>query len=177
MATNKNRAAPDKDFLVGRAELMFALSISTSRVSQIVREKIIPEPDAHGKYPLLACIRRFVQYQRAGGERSKTQTDFTEARTAWMQQRAAKAALEREMLERALVRTDDMVQLARPCMIAARQRLLAVPPQIGSRWSSFKTPQDAVAFVERAVHEALNEIASMDFMAIAKSIGNGTNEL
>jgi hypothetical protein len=62
-------------------------------------------------------------------------------------------------------------------MIAARQRLLAVPSQIGNRWSSFKTPQDAVAFVERAVHEALNEIASMDFLEIARRIGtNGTNE-
>ena len=38
MTANKKRAEPSKDFAVGRSELMFALSISTSRISQIVRE-------------------------------------------------------------------------------------------------------------------------------------------
>src|SRR5208283_4753446 len=91
---------PLADIVAGRAELARVLSLTGSRISQLVREGILPAPTGHGQFPLIECVQRYVTYQREGngGDRMKQAGMFSEARTVWMQARASKAALEEQVL-------------------------------------------------------------------------------
>ena len=46
-----------KQYLVPRSELAFALSLSETRVAELVKSGVIPKPIGRGKFDLVASTR------------------------------------------------------------------------------------------------------------------------
>jgi hypothetical protein len=98
------------DIVAGRAELARVLSLTGSRISQLVREGVRPPPAAHGQFPLVECVQRYVTYQREGNgsDRMKQAGEFSQARAEWMRARARKAKLEEQVLSDKYITVEAM---------------------------------------------------------------------
>ena len=100
-----------EQLIVSRAKLAWVLGLSGSRITQLVEERVIPAPEAHGKYKPSASVRAYCRYSRdIGGERSKGATDFASALVQWMQSKARRAAIEERAAGSEFIPVTTMIQ-------------------------------------------------------------------
>lgn len=160
----KQTQTPLPEIVAGRAELARVLSLTGSRISQLVREGVLPAPAGHGQFPLVECVQRYVTYQREGngGDRMKQAGLFSEARAEWMRSKARKAALEEQVLTEKYIPVE--VMNAGWCAIGSilRTRYLSVPNWLASRFAEFKTPQGLFDACMSEINDVLTELNRMD---------------
>src|ERR1700730_13706393 len=107
---DEKKANSLEGLIVTRATLASVLGCTGSRVGQLVEAGVISQ-HGHGRYALVECVRKVVRYQRnGGGERSKAQQRFSQARAEWMEARSAKACLEQAKLVGELVPAEEMAR-------------------------------------------------------------------
>lgn len=90
-----------KQYLVPRSELAFALSLSETRVAELVKSGVLPKPIGRGKFDLVASTRAYLQYSR-----NHTKGTLAEEKT-----RLTKARADREELNLA-VRSKELIEVA-----------------------------------------------------------------
>jgi len=160
----KRTQTPLPDIVVGRSELARILGLTGSRISQLVREGVLPAPTGHGQFPLIECVSRYVVYQRegTGGDRMKHAGEFSQARAEWMRSKARKAALEEKVLSDQWIPVAVMTEAW--CAIGAimRTRYLGVPNRLASRFAEFKTPQGLFDACMSEINSVLEELHRLD---------------
>jgi phage terminase Nu1 subunit (DNA packaging protein) len=148
------------EILVSRSELADVLGLSGSRVGQLCTEKVFEAPEAHGKYKLAACVRAYVRHQReGGGEKSKAMSDFTAARTRWMESRARKAALEEQAIAEKYIPVDVMNETFEAISSNIRTAYLRVPSRFGALWPTIGSATEAATTLMRLINEVLSSLS------------------
>ena len=160
----KRSQPPLSEITAGRSELAGAFGLTGSRISQLVREGVLPAPTGHGQFPLVECFQRYTAYQRegTGGDRMKLAGEFSAARADWMKARARKAALEEKALSDEFVSVADMDTAW--CAIGAnlRTRYLGVPNRLAAQFSMLQSPQAVFDIAMREINEVLEELQRTD---------------
>jgi phage terminase Nu1 subunit (DNA packaging protein) len=160
----KRTQTPLPDIVVGRSELARILGLTGSRISQLVREGVLPAPTGRGQFPLIECVSRYVVYQRegTGGDRMKHAGEFSQARAEWMRSKARKAALEEKVLSDQWIPVAVMTEAW--CAIGAimRTRYLGVPSLLAARHATLDSPQKLFDCAMNLINESLEEIQKLD---------------
>jgi len=160
-----------EQLIVSRAELARVLGLSGSRITQLVEERVIPAPKAHGKYKLAASVRAYCRYSRdIGGERSKGAADFAAARVRWMQSKARRAAIEERAASSEFIPVATMIQGWEAISAVLRTRYRGVPNRLAARFATLRSPQDLFDASMAEINSVLEELNRLDVDALVDSI-------
>jgi len=157
--------------LVGRRELGQLFGLTSSRIGQLIEQGVLPPPESHGRYNLAACVKAYVRHLREGGERSKAQREFTEARTAWMHSRAEKAAAEAAWANGNMLPAELVTAAGVAFIGVARDRFLTLPNLLASKCGVLESPQEVFEAAHEIVVEALNQFSRLNAAEILRAGG------
>ena len=93
------------------------------------------------------------------GANTDTGFDLEEERARLAHHNANKSAMEEKELSGQLVRMDDIHQVWENRLVAFKSKLLALPPKTASRVIRCETFAEAKVLLDKAVREALKELA------------------
>ena len=144
-----------KQYLVPRSELAFALSLSETRVAELVKSGVLPKPIGRGKFDLVASTRAYLQYSR-----SHTKGTLAEEKT-----RLTKAKADREELNLA-VRSKELIEVATVEKVVfekarqIRDALQSIPDRIAGIVSAEGDQAKNHATLSREIQQALEALTS-----------------
>src|SRR5262249_9076765 len=119
MPTNKGK--PELPEFVSLRELSWLLGgITAGRVSQLESEGLV-ERVGRDRYTL-SSVPNFIKAMRA---RAEGPSAYNAARTAWMQERARRAEMDRRVAEGKLAPTDQIQSVLTAILLPFRSRILA----------------------------------------------------
>ena len=144
-----------KQYLVPRSELAFTLSLSETRVAELVKSGVLPQPKGRGKFDLVASTRAYLQYSR-----SHTKGTLAEEKT-----RLTKAKADREELNLA-VRSKELIEVATVEKVVfekarqIRDALQSIPDRIAGIVSAEGDQAKNHATLSREIQQALEALTS-----------------
>ena len=142
-------------FLVPRSDLAYTLSLSETRVAELVKSGVIPKPIGRGKFDLVASTRAYLQYSR-----SHTKGTLAEEKT-----RLTKAKADREELNLA-VRSKELIEVATVEKVVfekarqIRDALQSIPDRIAGIVSAEGDQAKNHATLSREIQQALEALTS-----------------
>jgi len=142
-------------------ELAEHLDLSTKRISELIRDGILPSKMGRSPINIDVCRIAYISYLRKlGGYHKKSGgEDIAEAKTRLTQAQADKAELEVSELEGQLIPA-QLVQDTWTDMVAnVRSKLLGLPSRIAHQVIAMETYPEAEQLIKENVHDALSELA------------------
>lgn len=138
------------------------LNLTERRVQQLARDGIIPKPEK-GKYDLVRCVQRYVQYlqERAYGS-ADTPHDTHLERARLIKAQADKTELEVAQMRGQLVPIEIIEHDWMQHVSACRMRMLAIPSKCAFQITALKEPAEIERFLKHSIYEALTELAHDD---------------
>lgn len=144
-----------KQFLVPRSELAFTLSLSETRIAELVKSGVLPQPQGRGKFDLGGSVRAYLQYTR-----TRTRGTLAEEKT-----RLTKAKADREELNLA-VRSKELIEVSTVEKVVfekgrqIRDALQSIPDRIAGIVSAEGDQIKNHATLSREIHQALEALTS-----------------
>jgi|TARA_R110002050_G_scaffold177050_1_gene310146 phage terminase Nu1 subunit (DNA packaging protein) len=142
-------------------ELAEHLDLSTKRISELIRDGILPSKMGRSPINIDVCRIAYISYLRKlGGYNKKSGGgDIAEEKTRLTKAQADKAELEVSELEGQLIPA-QLVQDTWTDMVAnVRSKLLGLPSRIAHQVIAMETYPEAEQLIKENVHDALSELA------------------
>ena len=142
-------------------ELAEHLDLSTKRISELIRDGILPSKMGRSPLNIDVCRIAYISYLRKlGGYNKKSGGgDIAEEKTRLTKAQADKAELEVSELEGQLIPA-QLVQDTWTDMVAnVRSKLLGLPSRIAHQVIAMETYPEAEQLIKENVHDALSELA------------------
>ena len=142
-------------------ELAEHLDLSTKRISELIRDGILPSKMGRSPINIDVCRIAYISYLRKlGGYNKKSGGgDIAEEKTRLTKAQADKAELEVSELEGQLIPA-QLVQDTWTDMVAnVRSKLLGLPSRIAHQVIALETYPEAEQLIKENVHDALSELA------------------
>ena len=142
-------------------ELAEHLDLSTKRISELIRDGILPSKMGRSPLNLDVCRIAYISYLRKLGGYNKRSGggDIAEEKTRLTKAQADKAELEVSELEGQLIPA-QLVQDPWTALVAnARAKLLALPSKIAHQVIALDKYAEAELLIKENVHDALSELA------------------
>ena len=142
-------------------ELAEHLDLSTKRISELIRDGILPSKMGRSPINIDVCRIAYISYLRKlGGYHKKSGGgDIAEEKTRLTKAQADKAELEVSELEGQLIPA-QLVQDTWTDMVAnVRSKLLGLPSRIAHQVIALETYPEAEQLIKENVHDALSELA------------------
>jgi len=137
------------------------LDLSTKRVSELIRDGILPSKRGRSPLNIAVCRFAYISYLRKlGGYNKKTGTaDIAEEKTRLTKAQADKAELEVSSLEGELIPAKLVQDTWTDLVASIRAKLLGLPSKVAHQVITVETYQDAELIIKEQVYEALDELA------------------
>jgi len=137
------------------------LDLSVKRVSELIRDGILPSKMGRSPLNIDICRIAYISYLRKlGGYNKKSGTgDIAEEKTKLTAAQARKAELEVEEMEGSLIPSQLVEDTWIDYVSNARAKLLGLPSRIAHQVITVDKYAEAELILKEQVHEALNELA------------------
>ena len=142
-------------------ELAEHLDLSTKRISELIRDGILPSKMGRSPINIDVCRIAYISYLRklSGYNKKSGGGDIAEEKTRLTKAQADKAELEVSELEGQLIPA-QLVQDTWTDMVAnVRSKLLGLPSRIAHQVIALETYPEAEQLIKENVHDALSELA------------------
>lgn len=144
-----------KQYLVPRSELAFTLALSETRVAELVKSGVLPQPQGRGKFDLGASVRAYLYYSR-----SQTKGTLAEEKT-----RLTKAKADREELNLA-VRSKELIEVSTVEKVVfekarqTREGLLSLADRLAGILAPITEQSKVHVILTKEIHQALEALTS-----------------
>ena len=137
------------------------LDLSIKRISELIRDGILPSKMGRSPLNLDVCRIAYISYLRKlGGYHKKSGTaDIAEEKTRLTKAQADKAELEVSSLEGELIPAKLVQDTWSDLVANVRAKLLGLPSKIAHQVIAVETFQDAELIIKDQVYETLDELA------------------
>ena len=137
------------------------LDLSVKRVSELIRDGILPSKPGRSPLNIDVCRVAYISYLRKlGGYHKRSGSgDIAEEKTKLTAAQARKAELEVEELEGNLIPSQLVEDTWIDYVANARAKLLALPSRVAHQVITIDTYSEAEELIKDQVHEALDELA------------------
>lgn len=136
-----------------KKELSEALGVTTRRLNQLIRDKIVPDPkDADIK----TVIRAYVTFIKSGSK------DLIAERTRLTKVNADRKELMLRRERGELIETDKAMYLWGQVTMVIRSKLLSLPTKLSPLVLGCKNLVEIKAVLEKFIYEILTELANPD---------------
>ncbi|KHO03236.1 hypothetical protein RFEPED_0755 [Rickettsia felis str. Pedreira] len=136
-----------------------ALSLTTSRIQQLVKNDILPKPVA-GNYDLAGCIRAYEKYLQQQNS-SKNNNNLHTQKLRLLKAQADKAELEVAILEGKYLAISEVELTWLNLLLAFRARMLGIPNNLARQIIALDNDFVAVSnLLEKEIHAALLELSN-----------------
>tara|TARA_R110002012_G_scaffold116236_1_gene263697 strand:+ start:40 stop:540 length:501 start_codon:yes stop_codon:yes gene_type:complete len=142
-------------------ELAEHLDLSTKRISELIRDGILPSKMGRSPLNLDVCRIAYISYLRKLGGYNKRSGggDIAEEKTRLTKAQADKAELEVSELEGQLIPAQLVQDTWTDFVANARAKLLALPSKIAHQVIALDKYAEAELLIKENVHDALSELA------------------
>ena len=140
------------------------LELTPRRVQQLATEGVFPKID-RGRYPLVECVRAYIQYWQERAEGRFTENELDQTRLQREQLEVRKRAVQVAKAEGSVVTLEDHEEVIVKLLSSVRSVLLALPGSWGSRIIGIKDPVEGLEVMKRCADEIVEAVAymSIDF--------------
>tara|TARA_A200000159_G_scaffold28888_1_gene25530 strand:- start:952 stop:1452 length:501 start_codon:yes stop_codon:yes gene_type:complete len=137
------------------------LDLSTKRISELIRDGILPSKMGRSPLNLDVCRIAYISYLRKLGGYNKRSGggDIAEEKTRLTKAQADKAELEVSELEGQLIPAQLVQDTWTNFVANARAKLLALPSKIAHQVIALDKYAEAELLIKENVHDALSELA------------------
>lgn len=156
------------DMIVNASFLGRIWGITMRRVQELGAQGVIPKKD-RGRYVLGPACLTYAEYQRMNPSGGKG-FDLTDERTRLTRFQADNEEMKKKQMSGELFPAESVLKLWERHIMDCRSRLLALPTKIAPVAYACKTIQEVQAATEKLVHEALNELKSIEVSDYAKDV-------
>tara|TARA_R100001443_G_scaffold69282_1_gene77835 strand:+ start:56 stop:556 length:501 start_codon:yes stop_codon:yes gene_type:complete len=142
-------------------ELAEHLDLSTKRISELIRDGILPSKMGRSPLNLDVCRIAYISYLRKLGGYNKRggSGDIAEEKTRLTKAQADKAELEVSELEGQLIPAQLVQDTWTDFVANARAKLLALPSKIAHQVIALDKYAEAELLIKENVHDALSELS------------------
>tara|TARA_X000001382_G_C3076192_1_gene149033 strand:+ start:64 stop:591 length:528 start_codon:yes stop_codon:yes gene_type:complete len=142
-------------------ELAEHLDLSVKRISELIRDGILPSKMGRSPLNLDVCRIAYISYLRKlGGYNKRSGTgDIAEEKTKLTAAQARKAELEVEELEGNLIPAQLVEDTWSDYVSNARAKLLGIPSRVAHQVITVDKYAEAELMIKEQVHEALDELS------------------
>ena len=142
-------------------ELAEHLDLSTKRISELIRDGILPSKMGRSPLNLDVCRIAYISYLRKLGGYNKRSGggDIAQQKTRLTKAQADKAELEVSELEGQLIPAQLVQDTWTDFVANARAKLLALPSKIAHQVIALDKYAEAELLIKENVHDALSELA------------------
>jgi phage terminase Nu1 subunit (DNA packaging protein) len=142
-------------------ELAEHLDLSTKRISELIRDGILPSKMGRSPLNLDVCRIAYISYLRKLGGYNKRSGggDIAEEKTRLTKAQADKAELEVSELEGQLIPAQLVQDTWTDFVANARAKLLALPSKIAHQVIALDKYAEAELLIKENVHDALLELS------------------
>lgn len=142
-------------------ELAEHLDLSVKRISELIRDGILPSKMGRSPLNLDVCRIAYISYLRKlGGYNKRSGTgDIAEEKTKLTAAQARKAELEVEELEGNLIPAQLVEDTWSDYVSNARAKLLGIPSRVAHQVITVDKYAEAELIIKEQVHEALDELS------------------
>lgn len=136
------------------------LDLSVKRISELIRDGILPSKMGRSPLNLDVCRVAYISYLRKlGGYHKRSGTgDIAEEKTKLTAAQARKAELEVEQLEKSLIPAQLVEETWIDYVSNVRAKLLGLPSRVAHQVITIDKYAEAELVIKEQVHEALNEL-------------------
>jgi len=147
--------------LATQREVADHLDLSVKRVSELIRDGILPSKMGRSPLNLDVCRVAYISYLRKlGGYNKKSGTgDIAEEKAKLTAAQARKAELEVEQLEKTLIPAQLVEDTWVDYVSNVRAKLLGLPSRVAHQVITVDKYAEAELIIKEQVYEALNELA------------------
>jgi len=137
------------------------LDLSTKRISELIRDGILPSKMGRSPLNLDVCRIAYISYLRKLGGYNKRSGggDIAQQKTRLTKAQADKAELEVSELEGQLIPAQLVQDTWTDFVANARAKLLALPSKIAHQVIALDKYAEAELLIKENVHDALSELA------------------
>jgi phage terminase Nu1 subunit (DNA packaging protein) len=146
--------------LATQREVADHLDLSVKRISELIRDGILPSKMGRSPLNLDVCRVAYISYLRKlGGYHKRSGTgDIAEEKTKLTAAQARKAELEVEQLEKSLIPAQLVEETWIDYVSNVRAKLLGLPSRVAHQVITIDKYAEAELVIKEQVHEALNEL-------------------
>ncbi len=163
MAKGKSRAEELSSMIVITSELAALVGKSPQWVRELTRDGVLKQV-TRGKYNLGESLKDYLDHI-TGNKENNTGPRLVEHKTEHLRIRAEIAALELEEKKKNLHTTADVQHAWGALLVAFRERLLSLPPKLGTTLAHMNDPKEIRLLIEERFSEALVELSKFDPLA------------
>ena len=147
--------------MASQREVAEHLDLSTKRISELIRDGILPSKMGRSPLNLDVCRIAYISYLRKLGDYNKRSGggDIAEEKTRLTKAQADKAELEVSELEGQLIPAQLVQDTWTDFVANARAKLLALPSKIAHQVIALDKYAEAELLIKENVHDALSELA------------------
>jgi len=147
--------------MASQREVAEHLDLSTKRISELIRDGILPSKMGRSPLNLDVCRIAYISYLRKLGGYNKRSGggDIAEEKTRLTKAQADKAELEVSELEGQLIPAQLVQDTWTDFVANARAKLLALPSKIAHQVIALDKDAEAELLIKENVHDALSELA------------------
>ena len=147
--------------MASQRELAEHLDLSTKRISELIRDGILPSKMGRSPLNLDVCRIAYISYLRKLGGYNKRSGggDIAQQKTRLTKAQADKAELEVSELEGQLIPAQLVQDTWTDFVANARAKLLALPSKIAHQVIALDKYAEAELLIKENVHDALSELA------------------
>jgi len=147
--------------MASQREVAEHLDLSTKRISELIRDGILPSKMGRSPLNLDVCRIAYISYLRKLGGYNKRSGggDIAEEKTRLTKAQADKAELEVSELEGQLIPAQLVQDTWTDFVANARAKLLALPSKIAHQVIALDKYAEAELLIKENVHDALSELA------------------
>lgn len=140
--------------LIPRSELAYTLSLSETRVAELVRNGTLPQPLGRGKFDLHASVRAYLSFLR-----SQTKGTLAEEKTRLTKLKADREELELKLKSGAYVSAELLRQWLFVLVRTCRDNLLVIPDRMAGILAAECDPGEVHTALSKEITQILHELA------------------
>ncbi|MEA5529029.1 hypothetical protein VB638_05395 [Dolichospermum sp. UHCC 0684] len=152
------------DYIVPAEVLSAAIGIDKSRIYQLQRDGILPEPRRKGEWDLVGCVQAYLAYKLQFNQQTKdsSQADLTAEKTRLTKAQADVQELLIAEKNGILINSEEAKQGWSKLVMSCRSKLLGLPTRLAFEVAAESNPTVVQELLTEAVYEALSELGGDD---------------
>lgn len=143
------------EFLVPRSDLAYTLSLSETRVAELLKNGTLPKPLARGKFELTGSVRAYLTFLR-----SQTKGTLAEEKTRWTRAKADKEELALRVRAKELIEVVTVEKVVFEKGRQTRDALLSLPDRLAGILAAETDRAKVHATLTKEIHQALEALTS-----------------
>ncbi|MBI4001578.1 MAG: hypothetical protein HY348_07325 [Nitrospira defluvii] len=144
-----------KPFLVPRSELAYTLALSETRVTELVKSGVLPQPEGRGKFDLGGSVRAYLKHSR-----SNTRGNLSQERTRLTRAKADREELNLAVCSKELIEVATVEKVVFEKGRQTRDALLSLADRLAGILAPETDQAKVHTILAKEVHQALEALTS-----------------